>query len=217
MTSVEDNGTHTGVRPKDICGALPLLTLSRSSSTISCVMSSCMACIGGEWVSLDSMSLSGAPTRAMPPAGSSAVAMMGCWSDVSKRGGSRCQARTRMPLRVAMHGESTQALRGEQAVQTGRVPVSVTEASDVCEAVVSLESDGGANKGPCASEDCQTRSDCHSAVVRNPANKRARVARYDAETIGCHGQKRSQTGAMNKRCTRRRCRSRVRSSGSSGS
>lgn len=33
-----------------------------------------------------------------------------------------------------MHGESTQALRGEQAVQAGTVPVPVSEASGVCEA-----------------------------------------------------------------------------------
>lgn len=44
---------------------------------MSWVMSTCMACIAGELASLDSMSLSGAPTRAMPPAGSRAVAMMG--------------------------------------------------------------------------------------------------------------------------------------------
>jgi hypothetical protein len=102
--------THTGVRPKKICGALPLLTLSRSSSTMSWVISTCMACSGGETASLDSKSWSGAPTRVMPPVGSSAVAMMGLWSIVSMRSGSRCEARTRMLSREAMHGESTQAL-----------------------------------------------------------------------------------------------------------
>jgi hypothetical protein len=51
---------------------------------MSWVKSTCMACIGGESASLDSMSRSGAPTRAMPPGGSSVVAMMGCWSIVSQ-------------------------------------------------------------------------------------------------------------------------------------
>lgn len=68
--------THTGVRPKRSCGSFPLLTLSRSSSTMSWVISTCMACIGVVLESLAPMSLSGAPTRAMPPEGSRSVAMM---------------------------------------------------------------------------------------------------------------------------------------------
>jgi hypothetical protein len=52
---------------------------------MSWVISTCMACSGGETTSLDSMSWSGAPTRVMPPVGSSAVAMMGCWSIVSMK------------------------------------------------------------------------------------------------------------------------------------
>lgn len=47
----------------------------------------------------------------------------------------------------------------------------VTEAPRIGEAFEGSRSDEGANKGRC-SENCQTRSDCHSAVVRNPANKR---------------------------------------------
>jgi hypothetical protein len=47
----------------------------------------------------------------------------------------------------------------------------VTEAPGIGEAFEGSRSDAGVNKGRC-SEDCQTRSDCHSAVVRNPANKR---------------------------------------------
>jgi hypothetical protein len=43
---------------------------------MSCVISTCMACTGVVLASLDSMSLSGAPTRAMPPEGSGEVAMM---------------------------------------------------------------------------------------------------------------------------------------------
>jgi len=71
-----------------------------------------------------------------------------------------------------MHGESTQALSGQQAVQAGRMQTPVTEAPGSGEAFESWTSDGGANKGRSCSEDCQTRSDCHSAVVRNPASKR---------------------------------------------
>jgi hypothetical protein len=52
---------------------------------MSWVRSTCMACSGGELVSLDSMSRSGAPTRAMPPGGSSVVAMMGYGSNVSQK------------------------------------------------------------------------------------------------------------------------------------
>jgi hypothetical protein len=68
--------THTGVRPKIICGGFPLLALCRSSSTMSWVMSTCMACTGGCLPSLSPASLSGAPTRAMPPEGSIEVAML---------------------------------------------------------------------------------------------------------------------------------------------
>lgn len=42
---------------------------------MSWVMSTCMACTGGRLSSLSPASLSGAPTRAMPPGGSSEVAM----------------------------------------------------------------------------------------------------------------------------------------------
>ena len=59
-----------------ICGDFPLLTLSRSSSTMSWVMSTCMACTGGCLPSLSPASLSGAPTRAMPPEESIEVAML---------------------------------------------------------------------------------------------------------------------------------------------
>lgn len=48
---------------------------------MSCVISTCMACIGADLASLDAMSLSGAPIRAMPPGGSSAVAMLNSKSD----------------------------------------------------------------------------------------------------------------------------------------
>lgn len=43
---------------------------------MSWVMSTCMACTGGRLSSLSPASLSGAPTRAMPPGGSSEVAML---------------------------------------------------------------------------------------------------------------------------------------------
>lgn len=65
----------TGIFPKRICGSLPLLTLSRSSSTMSWVMSTCMAWMGVVLASLEPMSLSGAPKRAMPPGGSTEAAM----------------------------------------------------------------------------------------------------------------------------------------------
>ena len=42
---------------------------------MSWVISTCIACIGVDLASLEPMSLSGAPTRAMPPVGSRAVAM----------------------------------------------------------------------------------------------------------------------------------------------
>jgi hypothetical protein len=114
---------------------------------MSWVKSTCMACIGVEEASLDSISLSGAPVRAMPPAGSRAVAIVGCWSPVWKRGGSRCEARTRLLSEEAMHGESTQALRGEQAVQAGAVQRPGAEASGVCEALAGVKRDRGADKG----------------------------------------------------------------------
>jgi hypothetical protein len=84
---------------------------------MSWAMSTCMACTGGDEASLVSMSRSGAPIRAMPPVGSRAAAMLSCYSTVSKRGGSRCEARTRLLSAEAMHRESTQALSREQAVQ----------------------------------------------------------------------------------------------------
>jgi hypothetical protein len=71
-----DMCTHTGVRPNTICGDFPLLALSRSSSTMSWVISTCMACSGADLASLRAMSLSGAPIRAASQAGSSAVAMV---------------------------------------------------------------------------------------------------------------------------------------------
>jgi hypothetical protein len=43
---------------------------------MSWVISTCMACTGVDLASLDPKSLSGAPTRAMPPVGSSAVPMV---------------------------------------------------------------------------------------------------------------------------------------------
>jgi hypothetical protein len=43
---------------------------------MSWVISTCMACTGVDLASLDPRSLSGAPTRAMPPVGSSAVPMV---------------------------------------------------------------------------------------------------------------------------------------------
>jgi hypothetical protein len=43
---------------------------------MSWAMSTCMACTGGRLSSLSRASLSGAPTRAMPPVGRSEVAML---------------------------------------------------------------------------------------------------------------------------------------------
>jgi hypothetical protein len=45
-----------------------------------------------------------------------------------------------------MHGESTQALSREQAVQAGTVQTPVAEAPVVCEAWAGVQSDGGVNK-----------------------------------------------------------------------
>jgi imidazole glycerol phosphate synthase subunit HisF len=46
-----------------------------------------------------------------------------------------------------MHGESTQALSGEQAVQTGSIQTPVTKASGAGEALVGSMSNEGTNKG----------------------------------------------------------------------
>ena len=74
-TASGDEGERTGVRPNRIWGGLPLRTLSRSSSTMSCVISTCIAWMGVVLATREPMSLSGAPRRAMPPVGSSEVAM----------------------------------------------------------------------------------------------------------------------------------------------
>jgi hypothetical protein len=80
---------------------------------MSWVMSTCMACTGVVLGSWNPTSLSGAPTRAMPLEGSNEVAilvLLAAW--LIERGGTRCEARTRMLLGEAMHGASTQALSG---------------------------------------------------------------------------------------------------------
>lgn len=75
---------------------------------MSWVMSTCMACTGVVLASLNPMSPSGAPTRAMPLIGSRDVAMLESLATrLRERGGTRCEARTRMLLEDAMHGEST--------------------------------------------------------------------------------------------------------------
>jgi hypothetical protein len=61
---VLQQGRRTGVRPKMICGDLPERALARSSSTMSWVISTCMA--GGEG-ELGLAWACGAPQRAMPP------------------------------------------------------------------------------------------------------------------------------------------------------
>jgi hypothetical protein len=104
---------RTGVRPNTICGGFPLRKLSSSSSTKSWAMSMCIAWMGMCLASLDPMSLSGAPWRAMPPVGRWVVAMLCC-------GGLVCSHRSRIwfsrslapswPLRETKHVESTQAL-----------------------------------------------------------------------------------------------------------
>lgn len=62
---------------------------------MSWVISTCMACRVDELASLDPMSLSGAPTRAMPPEGSRDAAMMGVVAAWLGTESSRCEARTR--------------------------------------------------------------------------------------------------------------------------
>lgn len=86
---------------------------------MSWVISTCMACTGVVLASLDPMSLSGAPWRAMPPEGSMVVAMGGVWRTTSKRCATRCESRTQMSSREPMHGESTQAVDREQAARAG--------------------------------------------------------------------------------------------------
>ena len=82
--ATKDSGTRTGVLPKSICGGFPLLMLSSNSSTMSWVISTCMACTGG---GLSPMSPVWAPTRAMPPAGSTIVVVMAGGVGVSSVGG----------------------------------------------------------------------------------------------------------------------------------
>lgn len=108
--AAESTGTHTGVRPKRICGGFPLLMLSSSSSTMSWVISTCMACSGG---SLSPKSPFGIPTRAMPPDGSIVVVMVGVVA--CRPYGEAREAWSSHPgmlSREAMHGDSTQARRG---------------------------------------------------------------------------------------------------------
>ena len=100
---------HTGVRPNKICGGFPDRTLLSSSSTMSWVISTCMAWMGRCLASLDPMSLSGAPWRAMPPVGRRAAAMVLFRASLSWRESDAAGLRTKRLSREMMHRESTQA------------------------------------------------------------------------------------------------------------
>lgn len=86
---------------------------------MSWVISTCMACTGVELASLDPMSPSGAPTRAMPPGGNCVLAMISALATFPEKRRNEVFTRTRMSLMRTMHGDSTQARSREQAVQTG--------------------------------------------------------------------------------------------------
>jgi hypothetical protein len=151
---------------------------------MSWVISTCMAWIGVVLAVLDPMSASGAPRRATPPAGSRAAAMARDWRAVDGEGRSRLRSRTQMASRETMHGESTQALDSTHWIG---LRGARHRASGVL--VWSGVREEGRTKRARSSEDGQTRSDCHSAMVRNRAsNERARVSTFGAETIGCHGK-----------------------------
>jgi hypothetical protein len=76
-----------------------------------------------------------------------------------------------------MHGESTQALSSEQAVQAGGMQAPFLEALVFGEACEDSRSDEGVNKGLDASEDRKTRSDCHSAVVPESSEQACTVTK----------------------------------------
>lgn len=124
----KNSDTRTGVLPKSICGGFPLLMLSSSSSTMSWVISTCMACTGG---GLSPMSPVWAPTRAMPPAGSIIMVVMvkagveayRPWGEAEEAWSSHPE----MSSREAMHGESTRARTGERATRAGVEWRPVTE------------------------------------------------------------------------------------------
>jgi hypothetical protein len=151
----------TGVRPKRICGGFPLLRLSRSSSTRSWVMSTCMAWIGVGLASLDPMSPSGAPSRAMPPVGSREVAM-------AERVGD-CREGRRVSVTVShrkdvKRNEAWREHPGtrQQALVRGWRGRPVTELL-VCWLDLSGVRGRRNEQRTRCSEDGQTRSDCHSA------------------------------------------------------
>lgn len=99
---------------------------------MSWVMSTCMACTGVGLPSLSPVSLSGAPTRAMPPREKQRGRHVGITGRLYyRKRWNRREARTRMLLGEAMHGESTQALSEEQAVLPGSRQRPVTEVSGV--------------------------------------------------------------------------------------
>lgn len=70
-----------------------------------------------------------------------------------------------------------------------------SEALAFGEVKLSSRSDERRTKARCSAEDRKTRSDGRSAVVPGPSEqacKRARIARYAAETIGRHERGRRQ-------------------------
>jgi hypothetical protein len=132
---------------------------------MSWVMSTCMACIGVVLRSLNPTSLSGAPTRAMPPGESSEVAMLvllAVW--LIERGGTRCEARTRMLLGEAMHGESTQALSGASSAAGFEAEGPSQWPWTFGEALVCSRGTKDRTKDSLLGRPSD-RSDCHSAVV----------------------------------------------------
>jgi hypothetical protein len=155
---------------------------------MSWVMSTCMACTGVVLESLNPTSLSGAPTRAMPPVGSREVAileLLAAW--LIQRGGTRCEARTRMLLGEAMHGESTQALSGASSAAGYEARGPSQRPWAFGEVLVSRGGRRNEQRTGCT-ENRQTGQTVIAQRSRNPASKRARVPRYCDETIGCHAQ-----------------------------
>jgi hypothetical protein len=142
---------------------------------MSWVMSTCMACTGVVLESLNPTSLSGAPTRAMAPVGSNEVAILeslAAW--FIERGGTRCEARTRMLLGGAMHGESTQALSG--ASSAAEYEAEARHRGFWCLVRRWYARGGRRNEQRTrCSEDRQTDQTVIARWSRNPASKRARV------------------------------------------
>ncbi|KAH7086604.1 hypothetical protein FB567DRAFT_550083 [Paraphoma chrysanthemicola] len=185
---------------------------------MSCVISTCMACIGGELASLAPMSPSGAPTRAMPPVGSSDVPMVSVLVfDLAEK---RIEVSSSHPVAVKGSNAWREHRGTEQSASSAAVRGGCPSGRPLAfgEAFEDSRSDGETNKGLAARRTVRHGQTVIARWSRDPASKRARVSRYAAETIGCpkqiQGRRNESIVTVRRHCTRREARSRVRSGGS---